>query len=81
VARGLPRETARKLAAQTCMGAGRMMVESGESPDALRKRVTSPNGTTQAALESLNGDGIRQIVARAVDACAERGAALAREND
>ena len=81
VARGLPRETARKLAAQTCMGAGRMMVEGEESPDALRKRVTSPNGTTQAALESLNGDGLREIVARAVNACAERGAALAREND
>jgi pyrroline-5-carboxylate reductase len=81
VARGLPRETARTLAAQTCMGAGRMMVESGESPDALRKRVTSPNGTTQAALESLNGDGLRQIVAHAVDACAERGAELAAEND
>ena len=81
VARGLPRETARTLAAQTCLGAGRMMVESGESPETLRKRVTSPNGTTQAALESFDRDGLRDIVARAVDACAERGAALATEND
>ncbi|MDA3914356.1 pyrroline-5-carboxylate reductase [Oleiagrimonas sp.] len=81
VARGLPRETARKLAAQTCMGAGRMMVEGNESPDALRKRVTSPNGTTQAALESFAADGLRQIVARAVDACATRGAELASDND
>jgi pyrroline-5-carboxylate reductase len=81
VARGLPRETARTLAAQTCLGAGRMMVESGESPETLRKRVTSPNGTTQAALESFDRDGLRAIVARAVDACAERGAALAKEND
>lgn len=81
VARGLPRETARKLAAQTCMGAGRMMVEGTESPDALRKRVTSPNGTTQAALESFAADGLRQIVARAVEACARRGAELAADND
>lgn len=81
VARGLPRETARKLAAQTCLGAGRMMVEGGESPETLRQRVTSPNGTTQAALESFEGDHLREIVARAVNACAERGAALAAEND
>ncbi len=81
VARGLPRETARTLAAQTCLGAGRMMVESGEPPATLRQRVTSPNGTTQAALESFDRDGLREIVARAVNACAERGAALAAEND
>jgi len=81
VSRGLPRDTARTLAAQTCLGAGRMMVESGESPETLRQRVTSPNGTTQAALESFDRDHLREIVARAVNACAERGAALAREND
>jgi pyrroline-5-carboxylate reductase len=81
VARGLPRETARTLAAQTCLGAGRMMVESGEAPETLRKRVTSPNGTTQAALESFERDQLREIVARAVNACAERGAELAAEND
>lgn len=81
VARGLPRHSARTLAAQTCLGAGRMLVESGESPQTLRQRVTSPNGTTQAALESFERDDLRGIVARAVKACAERGAALADEND
>ncbi len=81
VKHGLPRETARQLAAQTCMGAGRMMVESGESPEQLRKRVTSPGGTTQAALDSLNDDGLAAIAARAVDAARRRGAELADDND
>jgi pyrroline-5-carboxylate reductase len=44
------------LAAQTCLGAGRMLVEGGEDPAVLRQRVTSPNGTTQAALESFSAD-------------------------
>lgn len=81
VAQGLPRDTARALAAQTCFGAGRMMVESGEDPAVLRKRVTSPNGTTQAALESFTRDELPQIVARAVTAARDRGVALAAELD
>jgi len=81
VAQGLPRDTARLLAAQTCLGAGRMLVESGEDPRMLRQRVTSPNGTTQAALESLQADQLPQIVARAVAAATARGEQLARELD
>jgi pyrroline-5-carboxylate reductase len=81
VAQGRPRETARALAAQTCFGAGRMMVESGEDPAVLRKRVTSPNGTTQAALESFTSDDLPRIVARAVTAARDRGVALAAELD
>jgi pyrroline-5-carboxylate reductase len=81
VAQGLPRETARALAAQTCLGAGRMLVESGDDPALLRQRVTSPNGTTQAALESLAADALPLIVAHAVRAATERGAALAAELD
>lgn len=81
VAEGLDRTVARRLAAQTCLGAGRMMVESGEAPDELRRRVTSPNGTTQAALDSFAGDGLRDIVARAVAAAKRRGGELADEND
>jgi pyrroline-5-carboxylate reductase len=81
VAQGMPRETARALAAQTCLGAGRMLAESGEDPGLLRQRVTSPNGTTQAALESFAGDGLPRIVSRAVGAATRRGAELAAALD
>jgi pyrroline-5-carboxylate reductase len=77
VAQGMSRETARALAAQTCLGAGRMMVESGEAPGVLRQRVTSPHGTTQAALESFAADGLARITARAVAAATRRGEEMA----
>ncbi|HEX7731061.1 MAG TPA: pyrroline-5-carboxylate reductase dimerization domain-containing protein, partial [Rhodanobacter sp.] len=76
-----PRETARALAAQTCFGAGRMLTESGEDPAVLRQRVTSPHGTTQAALESFSADGLSRIVARAVAAATRRGVELAAALD
>ncbi|TAL91189.1 MAG: pyrroline-5-carboxylate reductase [Rhodanobacter sp.] len=81
VAQGLPRDTARALAAQTCFGAGRMLAEGGEDPAVLRQRVTSPHGTTQAALESFSADELPRIVARAVAAATRRGAELAAELD
>lgn len=81
VAQGMPRDTARILAAQTCLGAGRMLVESNESPSVLRQRVTSPNGTTQAALESFNADQLPRVVARAVAAATRRGGELAAALD
>lgn len=76
---GLSRETARALAAQTAFGAGRMLVESGESAATLRQRVTSPNGTTQAALDSFRADHFPAIVARAVDAARRRGRQLSED--
>jgi len=76
VAQGLPRAAARALAAQTCLGAGRMLRESGEAPGVLRQRVTSPNGTTQAAIESFEADGLRAVVAHAVAAATRRGVEL-----
>jgi pyrroline-5-carboxylate reductase len=81
VAQGLPRDVARALAAQTCLGAGRMLVEGGEDPGVLRQRVTSPNGTTQAALESFAADGLPRTVARAIAVATERGAAMAAALD
>lgn len=80
VAQGLPRATARALAAQTCLGAGRMLVESGESPETLRQRVTSPNGTTHAAVTSFEEGGLRQLADAAVRAATERGRELAAQN-
>lgn len=76
VAQGLPRQTARALAAQTCLGAGRMLREDGAAPAELRQRVTSVGGTTQAALDSFAASGFSAIVARAVAAATARGREL-----
>jgi pyrroline-5-carboxylate reductase len=80
-AEGLPSGTARALALQTLLGAARMLVESGETAGELRERVTSPNGTTQAALDSFERDGFRAIVARAIHAARVRGGELSAMDD
>jgi pyrroline-5-carboxylate reductase len=79
VAQGLPRATARALATQTCLGAGRMLVEDGEPPTVLRERVTSPGGTTAAALDAFAGGGLRDLVAAAIDAATRRGRELSEK--
>jgi len=79
VAQGMPRETARELAAQTCLGAGRMLREEAVAPAELRRRVTSPNGTTQAALESFGADRFGEVVARAIAAATRRGSELSAQ--
>jgi pyrroline-5-carboxylate reductase len=79
VAEGLPLETARALAIQTCLGAARMASEDAETPARLRERVTSPNGTTAAALQAFADGGLRELVARAVKAAKTRGAEMSRE--
>lgn len=76
VAQGIPREDARNLATQTALGAGRMLREDGAAPATLRERVTSPKGTTQAALDSFASDNFREVVARAFDAATKRGREL-----
>ncbi|HRP71889.1 MAG TPA: pyrroline-5-carboxylate reductase [Luteimonas sp.] len=81
VAEGLPREAARTLAQQTILGAARMLTESGEPPAELRRRVTSPGGTTQAAIETFEAGGFRELVARAVRAATRRGGELSAAND
>ena len=81
VKQGLPAEAARDLAVQTFIGAARMLAESGESAEVLRQRVTSPNGTTHAAITAFEDGGLRQLVQTALDAATARGIALSREND
>ncbi|MFN3964892.1 MAG: pyrroline-5-carboxylate reductase [Silanimonas lenta] len=80
-AEGLPAEAARTLVVETIAGAARMLKESGEPAATLRQRVTSPNGTTQAALEAFAAGGFTPLVAAAVHAARIRGAELSALND
>jgi pyrroline-5-carboxylate reductase len=73
---GLPRELALALVAQTVLGAGKMLTETGEGPQVLRRRVTSPGGTTMAGLEALEQGGLRAAVAAAVARAAHRAREL-----
>jgi len=73
---GLPAEVARKLAEATCSGAGAMLLASEENAASLRQRVTSPGGTTQAALERLAEGGFAELVFAAVSAAEKRGKEL-----
>ena len=81
VAQGLDPAAARALVQQTLLGAARMLVEQGEPADVLRSRVTSPGGTTQAAVEAFEAGGLRALVGRAIDAATRRGRALSAAND
>jgi pyrroline-5-carboxylate reductase len=81
IAQGLPPAAARTLAQQTILGAARMLTESAEPPSELRRRVTSPNGTTQAAIDTFEAGGFRELVARAIDAATRRGVELSAAND
>ncbi len=63
------------------LGAARMLTENDETPAELRRRVTSPGGTTQAAIETFEAGGFRELVARAIRAATERGRQLSAAND
>ena len=75
---GLTREQATRLAKQTCLGAGRMLTESSEEPAQLRRNVTSPKGTTEAALNSFEASGLAAAVDRAVKAATDRAEDLGK---
>lgn len=78
---GLSDHAARTLVLQTILGAARMLTESEEAPAELRKRVTSPNGTTQAAIETFQEGGFAKLVGKAIHAASERGKELSAAND
>ncbi len=80
-AQGLAPETARRLVLQTVLGAARMLSESPEPAATLRQRVTSPGGTTQAAVETFEAGDLRALVALAIDAATRRGRELAASSD
>jgi len=76
VAVGLPRELATQLAAQTMLGAAKMVLETGEHPGTLKDMVTSPGGTTIEGLHELEAAGVRNGLMNAVRAAADKAAAL-----
>ena len=76
---GLEEEVATRLAVQTALGAARMALESDVDLAELRRRVTSPGGTTERAIQSFERDELQHTVARAMQAAAERAVEMARE--
>ncbi|MGB6117252.1 MAG: pyrroline-5-carboxylate reductase [Mesorhizobium sp.] len=76
---GLPHDTAKLLAMQTVYGAASLAAESDETPTRLREQVTSPNGTTAAALGVLMGDDrLKKLISEAVEAARDRGIELGK---
>lgn len=78
---GLTRDQSRELATATFAGATRLVQESGEHPVVLRERVSSPGGTTVAALRELDAHGVRAAVLAAAEAARDRSRELAAELD
>lgn len=74
---GLTQEVATELTVQTLIGAGKMLAESGADAGTLRANVTSPNGTTAAALATLNDGGLQELFSRALKAARDRSRELA----
>ncbi len=73
---GLPRSIATALAAQTVLGAGQMVISTGEHPAVLKDRVASPGGTTIAGLQTLEEGGLRAALMAAVESATQRSAEL-----
>jgi len=76
VAAGLPRDIATKLAAQTLLGAAKMVLTTGQHPGALKDMVTSPGGTTIEGLHELERGGVRGALMQAVRTAAEKSRKL-----
>jgi len=77
VALGLSQADANTLTIQTIVGAAKLLDQSGDTPTTLREKVTSPNGTTFAALSSFNESDISGVVAKAMKAARDRSQELA----
>lgn len=72
VAEGLPADVADLLVRQLLVGSARLLQQTGETPEALRAKVTSPNGVTAAAIEALEGAGLRAAITSTVRAAIAR---------
>ncbi|KAK3839718.1 MAG: pyrroline-5-carboxylate reductase [Linnemannia gamsii] len=76
---GMDRETAKELTIQTCLGAAKMAQSSTDDLKTLRVKVTSPQGTTDAAIKTFEKGGFRELVAESVNAADARSKSLAAE--
>jgi len=76
---GLGAETARLLVQQTALGAAKIALESSESPAQLRRRVTSPGGTTEQAIQTFTQGGFTQLVALALQAARDRSLEMSEQ--
>jgi pyrroline-5-carboxylate reductase len=80
VQHGLPRDVAMKLAAQTCVGAGKLVLEYGDAghPAVIKDKVCSPGGTSIAGVAALEQSGFRAAAMKAVTAAVEKGRELGK---
>ena len=78
---GLSETTARLLVQQTALGAAKIALESSESPEQLRKRVTSPGGTTQQAIETFQQGGFTELVSKALHAARDRSIEMSKQTE
>lgn len=76
---GLDRTIARLLTQQTALGAGRIAIESDEAPAELRRRVTSPGGTTEQAVAAFESGSLPRLVREAMAAAVKRAAELSKQ--
>ena len=76
---GLSSSAARQLTLQTALGAAQMAIASDQSPADLRTQVTSKGGTTEQAIASFENSGLREIVAQAMQACADHAQKMSQE--
>lgn len=76
---GIPQDDALKLAKQTVLGAAKLAVESSDSPETLRRNVTSKGGTTEAALNVFEQEKLAERFMRAVEAASKRGEEMGKE--
>jgi len=78
VREGLDQEVAELLATQTCIGAGKLLAKTKKSPEELRKMVTTPGGTTEAAVQHMDANRTKEVIADAISKATARSRELGK---